>query len=290
LADVTSLFALISPLAVGRVMASLNPGLSDLPILIVGALVFAAMIGAALAGGLLRAWQDRRPGAADEPDGAEGYLVSAVLGLLALLMGFSFSLAVDRFETRRVLVLEEANAIGTAYLRTQLLDPPHRERIDRILVNYTDNRIALAKASPGDNKDLLRQNDALITDLWAATSAAFVTIKGMDFSSAYLDSINSLIDLDASRKAARAARVPSEVFAILIIYMIATSAVLGYVLIGVRGRIAAGFALVLLAVSYLLVVDIDRPGRGGVRESQAPLEQLRDQLRSQQPDIYDRYR
>lgn len=271
-------------------MASLNPGLSELPILIVGALVFAAMIGAALAGGLFRAWQDRRPGAADEPDGAEGYLVSAVLGLLALLMGFSFSLAVDRFETRRVLVLEEANAIGTAYLRTQLLDPPHRERIDNILVSYTDNRLALAKASPGDNKDLLRRNDALITDLWAATSAAFVTIKGVDFSSAYLDSINHLIDLDASRKAARAARVPSEVFAILIIYMIATSAVLGYVLIGVRGRIAAGFALVLLAVSYLLVVDIDRPGRGGVRESQAPLEQLRDQLRSQQPGIYDRYR
>lgn len=271
-------------------MTSFDLGISELPILVVGAMVIAAMVCAAVCGALIRSWQDRKLGSADAADGAEGYLVSAVLGLLALLMGFSFSLAVDRFETRRVLVLDEANAIGTAYLRTQLLSPPHRERISNILVAYTDNRLVLAAAPPGRSRDLQRQNDAMLTDLWAATSAAFVAIEGTDFSIAYLDSINSLIDLDSARKAARAARVPTEVFAILVIYMIATSAVLGYVLTGVRGRIAAIFALMLLAVSYLLIVDIDRPGRGGVRESQRPLEQFREQLRSLPPVVYDRYR
>jgi hypothetical protein len=61
--------------------------------------------------------------------------VSAVLGLLALLLGFTFAMAVDRFEQRRTLVLDEVNAISTAYLRTQLLQAPHRERIGKLLTS-----------------------------------------------------------------------------------------------------------------------------------------------------------
>ena len=75
-------------------------------------------------------------------DNQEGYIVSGVLGLLALMLGFTLAMAVDRFDTRRVLVLQDANAIGTTYLRAQLLDEPHRSRISRLLVDYTDNRIA----------------------------------------------------------------------------------------------------------------------------------------------------
>ena len=81
-----------------------------------------------------------------EVKGQESYVVSAVLGLLALLLAFTFSLATDRFEARRVLVLEESNAIGTAFLRTQLLGEPHRARLSQLLIEYTDNRIVLAKA------------------------------------------------------------------------------------------------------------------------------------------------
>lgn len=263
--------------------------LSTLPILVVGGIVFAAMVIAAIVGFTLRARHDRRKGAGDESDGAEGYLVSAVLGLLALLMGFTFSLAIDRFEARRALVLEESNAIGTAYLRAQLLEQPHRKRVGDILVAYTDNRLALATASPDQAPPLLARNDAMLTDLWAATAAAFVTIKGMDFSSTFVDSINTVIDLDAARKAAREVRVPSEVFAILVVYLVVTSAVLGYVLVGPRGRLAAGFTLVLLATSFLLILDIDRPRLGGVQESQRPMEHLRDSLKAQPPQVFDRY-
>src|SRR5262245_57762214 len=79
----------------------------------------------------------------------EGYAITAVLGLLALLMGFTFSLAIDRYDVRRKLVIDEANAIGTAYLRAQLLGAPHRERISGLLARYVDNRIDLAYAAPG---------------------------------------------------------------------------------------------------------------------------------------------
>lgn len=142
--------------------------LNATPILGVAACAPVAMLAAAVVGSRLRTWHDKRR-TKDEPDGKgdhEGYLVSAVLGLLALLMGFTYALAVDRYETRRALVLEEANAIGTTYLRAQLLEEPHRARIGALLVAYTDNRIALATAAQRDVPALLAQNDRLLTDLW----------------------------------------------------------------------------------------------------------------------------
>ncbi len=258
---------------------------TSLPLL--GCLPFAAMAVAAAVGTFLRG---RGPALRDSDGGQDGYIVSAVLGLLALLMGFTFSLAVDRFEARRILVLEEANAIGTSYLRAQLLAEPDRSRMAQLLIRYTDNRIVLAKAKPGHTDRLVAVNDALLTDIWAATSAAFEGIKGLPFSGAYLDSVNKLIDLDASRKAARAARVPPEVFAVLILYMVVTAGVLGYVLKGLRGRLSGAFLLVLLTLSLVLIVDIDRPVLGGISESQLPMEQLRKSLASQPPGVFDKFK
>ena len=270
---------------------TLNGWLNNAPLLILGGGTLILMTMAVGAGVALRAWNDggRQIGKKGEDGGLEGYVVSAVLGLLALLMGFTFSLAVDRFETRRTLVLEEANAIGTTYLRAQLLEQPHRERISRLLVNYTDNRIALAKAPPDRVAPLLAANDRMLTDLWAATASAFVTIKGIDFSSTFVDGVNNVIDLDAARKTARMARVPSEVFFVLFVYLIVTAGVLGYVFVGNRGRGAAIFMLVLLTLSLLLILDIDRPNKGGIRESQTAMEQLRATFKSQPPTVFDRY-
>ncbi|CAN7169130.1 hypothetical protein LJR219_000236 [Phenylobacterium sp. LjRoot219] len=262
---------------------------TDLPVL--AAILFGAMCAAAAIGLLLQ--RSRRNAAVqDGESGQEGYIVSAVLGLLALLLGFTFSLAVDRFDARRLLVLEEANAIGTAYLRSQLLAEPHRARMSDLLVRYTDNRIALAKARPASTaqQQLLAVNDALITDIWAGTSAAFDSIKGLDFSSAYLDSVNLVIDLDASRRTARAARVPTEVFVVLFVYLVTTAGVLGYVLKGMRGRLAAGFLLALLTLSLILIMDINRPAVGGISESQRAMEELRKSLATQSPAVFDRWR
>ena len=136
---------------------------------------------------------------------------------------------------------------------------------------------------------LLAANDRMLTDLWAATASAFVTIKGIDFSSTFVDGVNNVIDLDAARKTARMARVPSEVFFVLFVYLIVTAGVLGYVFVGNRGRGAAIFMLVLLTLSLLLILDIDRPNKGGIRESQTAMEQLRATFKSQPPTVFDRY-
>jgi hypothetical protein len=265
--------------------AGFDRWLNVTPVAIAAAIALSGMIAAAALGFLLRARYE--PG--KDPDGQEGYVISAVLGLMALLLGFTFSIALDRFESRRALVLQEANAIGTAYLRTQLLNPPHRERISGLLLRYVDNRIALAKVTHASGEDLLAVNDQILTDLWAATSAAFQDIKGLDFSSAYIESMNNLIDLDAARKAARKAHVPGKVFAVLFLYIVVTAVAMGYVLTGLKGRVAAGFLLVLMLISLLLIIDIDRPTSGGVRESQGPMEALRASLAARPPPVFDRW-
>ena len=274
----------------------LDDWLTAAPLAWMAALVFVILLIAAGIGAAGRNWQDSRASARNEAKGEDdkqeaqdGYVVSAVLGLLALLMGFTFALAVDRFETRRALVLDEANAIGAAYLRTQLLQPPHRERISKLLTEYAENRLALSHARERELPAAIEINDRLITDLWTATSAAFPTIKGMDFSSAYLDSMNNLIDLDASRKAAHLVRVPTAVYGVLLVYMVMTAAVMGYVLVGFRGRLSAVFMLVLLVLSLALIIDIDRPGVGAIREGQGPIEALLKSIKSQPPTIYDRW-
>src|SRR5262249_40310966 len=146
----------------------------------IGATLLLAMCVTAGLGIMLQVRIGRGQAEADKgsSDGQEGYIVSAVLGLLALLLGFTFSLSVDRFDTRRHLVLEEANAIGTVYLRAQLLPEPHRSRTSNLLIRYTDNRIALAETAPGQVQDrLLANSDALLTDLWSATAAAYDELK-----------------------------------------------------------------------------------------------------------------
>ena len=261
--------------------------LNNAPLFWLGVVLFAAMIAAASIGRYLRM---RTSATETKDDKHEGYIVSAVLGLLALLTGFTFSLAVERFETRRELVLQQANALGTAYLRAQLLPAPHRARLSGVLVEYTDNAIVLANAGPLRSAPLLAKDDEILTRLWASTAAAYDDIRTLPFSVPFVTAINAVIDMDGARRAARMAHVPTEVFAVLLIYLVGTAGVLGYVLTERRGRLAAGFLLVLLTLSQILIIDIDRPTTGGIREHQGPMENLRDSLARQPPAVFDRWR
>lgn len=225
-----------------------------------------------------------------DEDSKEGLVVSSVMGLLALLIGFTFSLAIDRFDTRRERVLMEANAVGTTYLRTQLLEEPHRSRISGLLVRYVDLSLALSQATPGpDQQALLAKNEALVTDLWSATVAAFPSMKGYDFSSAYLESMNEVIDLNAARQQARRARVPSEILLVLCLYQFIAAGVIGYVLIGRGGQRTGTLLLLLFGLSLVLVIDVDYPVGGGINVSQEPMRQLKASLKAWPPGTFDRF-
>lgn len=264
------------------------PGLDDIPLFVIAIGITFLMVSAAMLGYRLRQVVVGSD-VSGSNDNQEAYVVSAVLGLIALFMGFTLALSLDRFETRRTLVLEEANALGTAYLRTQLLPEPHRARLTALLTSYLDNRIALGD-SPPDQVERFKVNDQLLADLWAATAAAFDAVKQFDFSTSYLDSINAVIDLDTSRKTAHAARVPIVVFVVLFCFILVGSGLLGYVLTGRRGRLTAGTLLLMLALALLLMMDIDRPSRGLIQETQGPLEALQRSIATEPPAAFDKWR
>ena len=258
------------------------------PLPLIGLGIFLLLTAAAGIGALVRRRHRAKDGQDDEEaNSQEGYVVSAVLGLLALLLGFTFALAVDRFDTRRSLVLQEANAIGTTYLRAQLLDEPHRSRLSALIVRYVDNRLAVSHATtPEETTRLLAVTDALQTRLWAATVAAVKPTPDSEIAASFVETMNETIDLAAARKIARRAHVPTRVHEMLLIYMMISAGVLGYVVDG-RRRLPGGLLLALLTMSMMLIIDIDRPTRGGITVSQRPMEELKASIAAQPPAVFD---
>jgi len=252
-------------------------------------LVFASMVAAGVVGHFCHRLAVRYRMREQAGNNQESYLVSGMLGLLALLLAFTFSMALSRYEERRHLVLEDANAIGTAYLRAQLLDEPHRTRLSAILVAYTDNRIELSQGNSARPRELLAKNDALLTELWAAVVASRDSALRHGVSTALLLSYNQLIDLDTSRKVARQVRVPGPVLLYLYAFLILTALVLGFVLNDHRSRAGAAVLFLLLALYVGILDDISRPVSGNIRESQRPLLILRDSLKAQPPAVFDRF-
>jgi Na+/H+-translocating membrane pyrophosphatase len=105
-----------------------------------------------------------------------------------------------------------------------------------------------------------------------------------------VDSVNQVIALDVARKAARKAQIPAGILFVLYVYSIVSALMLGYVLKGRQGRIAGAFLLALFTLSLALLSDINQPLTGTIRESQAPMERLRETLRASPPALFDRLR
>lgn len=256
-----------------------------LPIPIVGLLLFLLLWVAMRAGVWTRR---RRPQAKtdtnEEVGTQEGYVVSGALGLLALLLGFTFALAVDRFDHRRALVLEEANAIGTTYLRAQLLDEPSRSQLSALLRTYADNRLALANATDETTRNrLMADSDRQQAMLWGATVAAVRPIRHLEIAPTFVETMNATIDAGAARVAARRGHVPGRVLLLLVTYMTISSFILGYVIAGSQRQTATAFLLGLLSLAYSLILDIDRPVGGGVTVPQTPMEDLITMMRDSPP-------
>jgi hypothetical protein len=238
------------------------------PIWLIIILVLVVLVGANCVG----QWVSRKREKTFYAD-QEGYVVSSALALLALLLGFTFSLAIDRFEARRLLVVDEANAIRTAWLQADTFADPYRSRLKELLAGYAENRLALGKAQELNAIEKRLANDEkLQTAVWRESVAAIGTMRD-DISSTYMGSVNSVIEIGASRQAAREANVPRRVFVMLVIYMAVSSGLLGYV-IGPHYRTSVLIMLGLASMAFLLIIDIDDATRGGIRESQAPMEDL----------------
>jgi hypothetical protein len=244
------------------------------PAVVWGVLLLIAMAVAAFAGQRFHRYLAGRRGQDTEYETQEGYTVSSVVTLLIFMVGFTFAIAADRFEARRQLVVDDALAIEELYLKAQILDEPHRSNISNILTRYADNHILLAQERRADRGTSLAENERLEKELWIAVMAGFQTVRGIDFSSAFVDSANRVVEMNSARIAARNAQIPDTVFVLLYIYAIATALMFGYVLKGRPGRISGIALLALCTLSIMLLVDLNQPVSGAIRESQVPMERL----------------
>ena len=260
------------------------------PIWTLGLLLFGATAASAYGGSALSSWISRYRDEGELTEAQQGYVVSSIFALFALLVAFTFGLAVDRYQTRRQLVVQEATAIETAYLKAQLLDEPHRSRFANLLIRYSENQLAIAQILHVDPtaRKLLAEDDALVRDLWTATVPAFQSVKTIDFSSSFVDAIADLVRIDAERKAMRRSQIPTTILAALVLYTLVAAAVLGGVMKSRKGR---QFNLVLLALNIfalMLVTDINRPVQGTIREPQEPMERMLARLKANPPAVYQR--
>jgi hypothetical protein len=259
------------------------------PIWLLGLLLFLATVVCAFAGSHLSRWFAQR---ADEggklSEAQEGYVVTSIFALLALLVAFTFGLTMERYEARRQLVVQDATAIETLYLKSQLLDEPHRSRFSGLLIRYAGNHVELAHLRRDDAAAgrLLGEDDAMLRDLWIATVPAFQSIKTIDFSASFVDSVSEVVKVDAERKALRRAQIPGTIIIVLMFYTLVASAVLGGVM---QSRKAQQFSIALLALNILalmIITDVNRPVEGTIRESQEPMERMLERLKANPPPVY----
>jgi hypothetical protein len=213
------------------------------------------------------AWRHARtPGEKDQPVGA---MVASILGLLALVLGFTFSLAASRFEARRQTVLEEANAIGTTYLRARLLSEPQRSEIARLLREYVDVRIK--GVQEGKLDEVLLRSEELHELLWTQTSGAADKNPSSIITGVFIQSLNNLIDLHAQRvMVGLRSRIPLVIWAGLFGLAMLGMASVGYQsgLSATRRSPAMPGLVLAFAIVLAIIADLDRPREGLLQVSQ----------------------
>jgi hypothetical protein len=199
----------------------------------------------------------------EEKDAPVGAMVAAILGLVAFMLAFTFSLAASRFDAKRQTVLEEANAIGTTYLRTRLLPEPQKTEAAKLLRNYVDVRNRAV--AEGDVAEAVAESEKLQEQIWKQAVAAAEKDRGSIMTGLFVQSLNEMIDVHAKRMlSGLRGRIPPTIW----IAMFSLSA-LGIGAVGYQAGLAAtrrSPAMLALVVAFagalFLIVDLDR-GREG---------------------------
>lgn len=220
-----------------------------------------------------------RQRAEHEREPTVGGIVAAELGLLAFLLAFTFSLAASRFEARREALLEEANAIGTTFLRAEMLPEPERTAIRNQLREYVDVR--LTAVQKGDLESGVHRSTELQNEMWKGA----VAVTKQDLHSIptglFIQSLNSVIDLHARRLfVVLGSRIPTLVWMVLFGVAVLSFGSMGYQS-GISGAHRSPVSLTLaltFAVVMWMVVDLDRPQEGFLRVSQKPMIELRNAM------------
>lgn len=221
-------------------------------------------------------WMQKRSGRQKDP--ALGAMVGASLGLLAFLLAFLVGSAGDRFNTRRTLVIEDANAIGTTELRARYLPEPYRTTSRNLLKEYVDVRV---NATRGFNLGAsIARAEQIQADLWNSVETMVGAQGDSETLALYIDALNHMIDVHGERVAAVYSRVPPTVLFVVYIIAVLSLGLVGYSnsADGNRSWIALIALVLIFSAVITLIVDLDRPSEGFLVVSQQPMLDLQKQL------------
>ena len=198
-----------------------------------------------------------------------GAVEGALFGLMGLVLAFTFSGAISRFDDRRKLIVEEANDIGTAYLRVDLLPSAAQPQLREIMRRYVDTRIETYRVLPDLDAamSLFAKANEIQKEIWQYAVAATNDAANPRGSMVLLPALNAMFDIANTRFWATQAHPPALIFALLGTLALVCSLLAGYGMGGGKDRNwihIVGFALVLTITVYV-IVDMEYPRMGFIR-------------------------
>ena len=247
----------------------------SLPSWAVALILFAVVGGACVVGAISGRYLRRHTDVLREPIGV---LQAALLGLVGLILAFGLTLAVGRYEARRAAVVAEANAIGTTYLRAQLIPEPARSESLDLIRSYTDLSLRVSREIPGSGamRRTIAEQSVLQRRLWRLAGQALVVAPSANSTRLYVDTLNDMIDQETVRVSALNNRVPGAVLGLEVIGAAVVVGLLAlYMAVLGRGLLAAFVAAGLVTLLLLVTFDLDRPTRGLIEVPDTPLEAVR---------------
>ncbi|GAA5123307.1 hypothetical protein JIN84_11230 [Luteolibacter yonseiensis] len=216
----------------------------------------------------------------EEKESPVSAIAGSVLGLSAFLLAFTFGIVSDRYDSRKALVREEANIIGTTYLRADFLPEDDRAVAKSLLKEYVSNRIGSVESlhsgrmTPGEMEARLAKVSAIHKVLWDMAVTNARKDMNSDVAALYIDSLNSLIDIHALRIAVGLqARIPRGIWFALSCLTALGMASIGYQtgIAGSKRSIAKGVLAIAFSLVIALIASLDRPQGSYVTVSQQPL-------------------
>lgn len=194
----------------------------------------------------------------------------AVFALFGLLIAFTFSGAASRFEHRRDLVVQEANAIGTAYLRLDLLDKGSQEKLKPLFHEYVESRIrsyqALKEGKNAFNVGLA-ESSHLQSNIWKLASEGAAAANSPAVMTLVLPPINDMIDITSTRVAAMRTHPPEIIYILLVVFSLVSSLIAGYSMAVDKKRQVLHMLLFAFAIAgtIYVILDLEYPRQGFIR-------------------------
>jgi hypothetical protein len=190
----------------------------------------------------------------------------SILGLLGFVLAFTFSIVYNRYETRKQLLREEANAIGTTYLRTDFMAEPDQGRSKDLLREYVDLRLSAANVNSRQELDrVISESERIQGELWKLAAAGIRKDLNSPAGALYVNSLNEMIDLHSNRLAAAIIdRLPNWIWTSLILLLLLGMLSIGYLnAITSKNRTTISVILAIsFSIVFFIIMALDRPLSG----------------------------